>query len=66
MKRDELKRENSSRILPKHNETEEERQAAIGKAIEELVALGTASRFGDPMEWQREVRKDRLLPGRDY
>ncbi|MEZ5478033.1 MAG: hypothetical protein R3E95_11295 [Thiolinea sp.] len=49
---------------PVHDETEEERQAAITQAIE-VVASDVASRFGDPMEWQREVRKDRPLPGRN-
>lgn len=24
-----------------------------------------AEKFGDPVEWQREQRKDRLLPGRE-
>ncbi|MEB4590949.1 hypothetical protein VSS37_08175 [Candidatus Thiothrix sp. Deng01] len=65
MKHDALKKEGRSQILPKHNETEEERQAAITQAIKELIASDVASRFGDPMEWQREVRKDRPLPGRE-
>lgn len=50
---------------PKYNETEEERQVVIEKALETLIRLDTASRFGDPLEWQREVRKDRPLPGRE-
>lgn len=62
---EEVQRESRAVIKPKHNETEEERQAAISQAIAELVASDVASRFGDPMEWQREVRKDRPLPGRD-
>ena len=46
-------------------EKEEARQATISKALDRLIASNVASRFGDPMEWQREVRKDRPLPGRD-
>lgn len=45
-------------------ETESERQVAIMQAINQLAELGTASRFGDAVEWQREVRQDRLLPER--
>lgn len=48
-----------------NDETEEERKAAIRKAILSLQKSGVAEKFGDPLEWQREVRKDRPLPGRD-
>lgn len=30
----------------------------------ELLA-SIAEKFGDPVEWQREQRKDRVLPGRE-
>ena len=40
-----------------------------GKSIVELFQaladLGTFADIGDPVEWQREQRKDRPLPGRD-
>ena len=49
----------------KYHETEDERRAAISKAMDKLVELNVASRFGDPVEWQREVRRDRPLPGRE-
>lgn len=48
-----------------NDETEEERVAAIRKALTALQKSGVAEKFGDPLEWQREVRKDRPLPGRD-
>lgn len=57
-----LKEKRGTRL--KADETEEERQAAIEQALEALIASDVASRFGDPLEWQREVRKDRPLPGR--
>ncbi len=48
-----------------NDETEEERVAAIRKALTALQKSGVAEKFGDPLEWQREIRKDRPLPGRD-
>ena len=34
-------------------------------ALEKLAELGTFSEIEDPVAWQREIRKDRPLPGRD-
>ena len=34
-------------------------------ALQAIAATGGASVFGDPVEWQREQRIDRPLPGRD-
>ena len=39
--------------------------AAMVSALEAIAATGGASVFGDPVEWQREQRIDRALPGRD-
>jgi hypothetical protein len=33
--------------------------------LRRLAALIKHSSFGDPVEWQREVRKDRILPFRE-
>jgi hypothetical protein len=33
--------------------------------LEEMAANGVADAFGDPLEWQRQERADRPLPGRD-
>jgi|KNS12BottometaT_FD_k123_96126_2 hypothetical protein len=32
--------------------------------LEKLAASGTLSKIKDPVSWQREIRKDRSLPGR--
>ena len=34
-------------------------------ALEKLAELGTFSEIEDPVAWQREIRKDRPLPGRE-
>ena len=34
-------------------------------ALRRLQELGGLQCFGDPLEWQREERKDRPLPGRE-
>ncbi|MDO8542299.1 MAG: hypothetical protein Q7S40_17810 [Opitutaceae bacterium] len=46
-------------------ETVEERRRKIEAACEKLRELGTFSSIMDPVEWQREIRRDRPLPGRD-
>jgi len=33
--------------------------------LEKLAELGGVSGISDPVTWQREVREDRVLPGRD-
>lgn len=38
---------------------------AMAKALQELAELGTFSEIKDPVAWQREIRKDRPLPGRE-
>ena len=34
-------------------------------ALQKLVALNTFSGVRDPAQWQREIREDRELPGRE-
>jgi hypothetical protein len=49
-------------------ETEEERRARGRRAAEALQALADAggiSSIEDPVAWQREIRRDRPLPGRE-
>ncbi len=50
-------------ILPELSElpTQEEALAALRK----LRELGTFKAISDPVAWQREIRQDRPLPGRD-
>lgn len=45
-------------------ESQAKRQAAMIKAMEQLLELNIASRFGDASAWQREARQDRILPER--
>ena len=40
---------------------EEERK----KRIKESLEMGTFADIEDPVEWQRQIRKDRPLPGRE-
>jgi hypothetical protein len=39
------------------------RESALA-ALRQLRALGTFKAIADPVAWQREIRKDRPLPGR--
>ena len=39
--------------------------AAMAEALEALVAANVGLVFGDPVEWQCEVREDRPLLGRE-
>jgi hypothetical protein len=47
---------------PSTNGTQGERMAA---ALEQLAALGTLAEIADPVAWEREVRQERSLPGRE-
>ncbi|HEV7798085.1 MAG TPA: hypothetical protein VGO73_08015 [Pyrinomonadaceae bacterium] len=42
-----------------------ERRRRMAEALENLAASDAFSEISDPVEWQREIRKDRPLPGRD-
>ncbi len=44
---------------------EAERGKRIKAALQTLAELGTFADITDPVEWQRQIRKDRPLPGRD-
>jgi len=41
------------------------RRKRMAEALEKLAATDAFSEISDPIEWQREIRKDRPLPGRD-
>ncbi len=43
----------------------EDAGARMAAALEKLAASGADSGIEDPQAWQREVRRDRPLPGRD-
>lgn len=42
-----------------------DRRRRMAEALENLAAADAFSEISDPVEWQREIRKDRPLPGRD-
>jgi hypothetical protein len=48
-----------SRVLPRGD------GPAAAAILAKIAASGGLKEFGDPLEWQREVRKDRPLPGRE-
>lgn len=43
-----------------------DRRRRMAEALEKLAAADAFSGISDPSEWQREIRKDRPLPGRDF
>lgn len=45
--------------------TDAERKERIRKAFAALAELKTFADIPDPIEWQRQIRKDRPLPGRN-
>jgi hypothetical protein len=46
-------------------EHSEQHQQNLERAFEEAVKLNIFAEVKDPVAWQREIRKDRLLPGRE-
>lgn len=41
------------------------RGQAMADLLEQLAARGALSDIADPVKWQRELRQDRPLPGRE-
>jgi hypothetical protein len=41
------------------------RGPAMAALLEKLAARGTFAAIPDPVKWQRELRQDRALPGRE-
>jgi hypothetical protein len=44
---------------------EDERKGRIKESLQTLAEMGTFAEIEDPVEWQRQIRKDRPLPGRE-
>jgi hypothetical protein len=42
-----------------------ERTQRLRNAFAALAEMKTFSNITDPVEWQRQIRKDKLLPGRE-
>ncbi|MGM9508187.1 hypothetical protein ACS5NO_10680 [Larkinella sp. GY13] len=56
-------------LLPKLNgrvlEKKEQARLSLRDVLEELSKSGIAEKYGDPSEWQRQIRTDRPLPERE-
>jgi hypothetical protein len=48
-----------------HDETEPAMRVAALAALKRLRSRGTFREVSDPVAWQREIRNDRPLPGRE-
>lgn len=46
-------------------EDKTERGQQVAAILQELADLGAFSEIEDPVKWQRNIRADRALPGRD-
>jgi hypothetical protein len=46
-------------------ESTPEQRAAMVDALDELARVNAFSSIEDPVAWQREIRRDRPLPGRE-
>jgi hypothetical protein len=46
-------------------ESAKNRKEIMRGSLEKLVKMRTFADIGDPVEWQREIRRDRPLPGRE-
>lgn len=52
-------------ITPIERENPDSTRAAAAAALRFLSEMGTFKDITDPVAWQREIRKDRPLPGRE-
>lgn len=51
-------------IMPELEITPDERRRRVADTLAKLAEIGAFAEIDDPVEWQREVRRDRPLPGR--
>jgi hypothetical protein len=52
-------------VMDEAAEIPERRGHEMAQALEALAKTGGLSDISDPVEWQRELRRDRSLPGRE-
>ena len=52
-------------IEPEPISEEHTRGLAMAALLEKLAKRGTFSAISEPIQWQRELRQDRALPGRE-
>jgi hypothetical protein len=55
--------ERAQKLLPASSDTE--RTERLRRAFAALAEMKTFANITDPIEWQRQIRKDRPLPGRE-
>lgn len=53
------------RVVIELPDVHERSGAKMARALEEIAFSDPPTQIGDPVEWQREIRRDRELPGRD-
>lgn len=53
-------------LQPESDEAQRARGQRAAAALERLAAAGAFDGIEDPVAWQREIRQDRALPGREY
>ena len=56
--------ERAKKIQPASS-SDAERKKRLRKAFAALAEMKTFAGISDPVEWQKQIRKDRRLPGRD-
>lgn len=52
-------------VIPAEEKDIARRRKVLAEALEALAESGAFSEITDPVAWQREIRRDRSLPGRD-
>ena len=52
-------------ILGKESDQVERSSERMVQALEEIALADPPTQIQDPVEWQREIRRDRSLPGRE-
>ncbi len=52
-------------VLEEGKPLERSHGPAMAEALRQFAESGQPSSFGDALEWQKETRKDRVLPGRE-
>ena len=53
-----------AKMVPKEK-SEKEKSKKLIQLMDNMLSKGGIKSISDPVKWQREIRKDRSLPGRD-
>ncbi len=52
-------------LLDESNLASENRRQQLSEILQKIAATNAFATIENPMEWQREIRQDRSLPGRE-